>query len=227
MKAQFGAIVVAGSGKLGGHVASRNRAGAYFRTRVTPVNPSTADQSEARSRLASISQAWRALTAAQRAAWNAAVQDFARTDVFGNLKNPSGFNLHQRLNNNLTIVGSAVITSPPLVDDVYAPTTLSLVASEATQAITATYTAAIPAGQAVKVFATAPQSAGVNFVKSEYRLTEVIVAADASPYNLGTEWATKFGSFAGGQKIFVKFVGVNSVTGQEGSGLEVSVIAGA
>lgn len=225
MKAQFGAIVVAGSGKLGGHVASRNRGGAYFRTRVTPVNPSTPDQTEARGRLTSISQGWRSLTASQRSAWNAAVQDFARTDIFGNLKNPSGFNLYQRLNNNLAIVGGTALTSPPLVADVYSSATLSLTAVVTGGVITATFTPVIPTGQTVKVFATAPQSPGVSFVKSEYRLIEVLTDADTSPYALTTSWAAKFGTFAAGQKIFVKFVGVNGTTGQEGVGIETSAIA--
>ena len=37
MKTKFGAIIVAGSGKINGFVASKNRAGAYLRTKVTPV----------------------------------------------------------------------------------------------------------------------------------------------------------------------------------------------
>ena len=85
MKAKFGSIVVAGSGKIGGHVASRNRGGAYFRTKVTPVNPNTPAQAAVKSRLTTQAQAWRSLTAAQRAQWNAAVADFARTDIFGDL----------------------------------------------------------------------------------------------------------------------------------------------
>lgn len=225
MKAKFGAIVVAGSGKLGGHVASRNRHGAYFRTKVTPVNPDTTFQAAARNRLTLWSQEWRGLSVIQRDAWNAAVQDYAKTDVFGDLKNPSGFNLYQRLNNNLQIVGGVALTLPPLPSEVYAAGTMSVVADVSDQSIDVTYTPVIPAGQAVKVFATPGMSPGVNFVKSEYRLLEVIVAADVSPYDIGPAWVTRFGAFVLGQKIFVKFVGVNSVTGQEGIGLSAETIS--
>jgi len=38
MKTLFGAIVVDGRGKLGGHVASKNRHGSYFRTKVSQAN---------------------------------------------------------------------------------------------------------------------------------------------------------------------------------------------
>jgi len=40
MKTLFGAIVVDGRGKLGGHVASKNRHGSYFRTKVSPSQTS-------------------------------------------------------------------------------------------------------------------------------------------------------------------------------------------
>jgi hypothetical protein len=118
MKMKFGALVVAGSGKIGGQVASRNRAGAYLRTKSTPINPQTASQSAVRSRLASISQSWRDLTAAQRAAWNGSVSNFQKTDVFGDLRNPTGFNLYQRLNNNLVTIGKTEIQVPPVPSEV-------------------------------------------------------------------------------------------------------------
>ena len=73
MKILWGALVVDGRRKIGGQVASKNRGGAYMRNKVTPVNPQTAAQTAIRNRLAGLSQAWRALTAAQRAAWNGAV----------------------------------------------------------------------------------------------------------------------------------------------------------
>ena len=65
MKIKWGAMVVDGSGKLGGHVASKNRGGSYFRTKVTPTNPNSTSQAAVRSRLTALSQAFRALTIAQ------------------------------------------------------------------------------------------------------------------------------------------------------------------
>jgi hypothetical protein len=45
MKMKFGAIVTEGRGKIGGHVASKNKSGAYLRTKVTPVNRQSVAQS--------------------------------------------------------------------------------------------------------------------------------------------------------------------------------------
>ena len=98
MKIKFGAIVVDGRGKIGGHVASKNRGGAYLRTKVTPTNPQTTFQSAVRNRLTAFSQGWRGLTQAQRDAWNAAVSNFSKTDVFGDIKQPTGLNLYVKLN---------------------------------------------------------------------------------------------------------------------------------
>src|SRR4051812_170938 len=83
MKVKFGSLVVDGRGKIGGHVLSKNRGGAYMRTKVTPINPQTADQSTVRGTLTSLSQSWRALTQNQITAWNNAVQNFQSTDIFG------------------------------------------------------------------------------------------------------------------------------------------------
>jgi len=226
MKAKFGSIVVAGSGKIGGHVASRNRAGSYFRTKVTPVNPQSASQQAIRNRLTGLSQAWKALTAAQRLAWNAAVGDYAKTDVFGDLRNPSGFNLFQKLNNNLLIIGESQISDPPVPGAVYAPTSASLAVVTGSPALTLTFSGAIPATDEVKLFATAPVSAGVSFVKSEFRLIGVLTNSDTSPKVITSLYGAKFGAVSeNGLKVFVKMVGVNKTTGQEGIGLICSAIS--
>lgn len=226
MKTKFGSIIVAGSGKIGGHVASRNRSGSYLRTKVTPVNPSTSFQQAIRNRLSGLSQAWKALTAAQRIAWNAAVADYAKTDVFGDLRNPSGFNLFQRLNNNLLICGETQIDTPPVPGSVYAMTSMSLAVVTGTPALTLTFAGAIPATDAVKLFATAPVSQGVSFVKSEFRLIGVLTDSDTSPKVITTLYGAKFGAVTeNGLKVFVKAVPVNIATGQEGIGLVASAIS--
>lgn len=227
MKAKFGMVVVAGSGKIGGHVASRNRAGAYFRTKVTPVNPQSTAQLAVRNRLGVRSQAWRGLTDAQRSSWNGAVAAFAKTDIFGDLKNPSGFNLYQRLNNNLLTVGGAAITTAPQPAAVLSVSVTSIIPAAGTGLIPMVLSAAVPAATAVKVFATAPQSPGVSFVKSEYRLITTLPAATATPVALGAFYSTKFGAWLAGQKLFFKIVFVNTVTGQETLPIQVATISAA
>lgn len=225
MKAKFGMIVVAGSGKIGGHVASRNRGGTYFRTKVTPVNPQTTSQLNSRNRLTTRSQAWRGLTQAQRDAWNGAVANFARTDIFGDLKNPTGFNLYQKLNNNLVNVGQAVLTLPPVPSAILTVLATVLAPAAGAGTLALTLSAAVPAATSVKVFATAPQSPGVSFVKSEYRQISILPAATATPVALGAAYVAKFGSWLVNQKIFVKIVFVNNANGQESQAQQISAIS--
>ena len=99
-------------GTLAGTVFSKNRGGNYIRQKVTPVNPKTSFQTVVRNRLASFSQGWRALTAAQINAWNAAVAGFAKTNIFGDLRNPTGLQLYVKVNANLVSSGGTAITTP-------------------------------------------------------------------------------------------------------------------
>ncbi|GAH51042.1 unnamed protein product [marine sediment metagenome] len=225
---KFGALVVAGRGKIGGHVLSRNRAGAYLRTKVTPVNPSSGAQVDVRNRFSGISSDWKGLTAAQRLAWNAAVSDFAKTDIFGDLRNPTGFNLHQKLNNNLVNIAKAQIADPPGVEAVDAFLTMSIAASTGGGTLAITYTDAIAADHSAIVFATPALSPGVSFVKSEYRQIDVMIAADVTPFAIAAEYEAKFGAIgAEGMKIFVKMVLVNWATGQAGIPMSASCLIAA
>lgn len=113
MKIKFGALVTDGSGKLGGHVVANNRGGKYMRTKVTPLNPQSTAQSLVRSIFAGISQAWSGLTEAGRTSFNQAVNAFTTTDIFGDIRVPSGKALFQRLNQNLALTEQAQLTVAP------------------------------------------------------------------------------------------------------------------
>lgn len=228
MKVKFGALITEGRGKINGFVASRNRAGAYMRTKVTPVNPDTSYQATVRARLAARSQAWSSLTAAQRASWNAAVQDFAKTDVFGDLQNPSGFNLYNRLNMNLVNCGESAISAPPTPQAVINFVTFSIAAATGAQTLTLTFTEAIAATEKVIVFATPAVSPGKKYVKNLFRQIDVLENGDTSPHSAETEYIARLGAIgAAGQKIVVKVVPVSVASGQAGIGLIAEAIIGA
>lgn len=221
MKAKFGAIVVDGRGKIGGHVASKNRSGAYFRTKVTPVNPQTTYQNAARAMLASFSSAWRSLTAAQRAAWDAAVSSFQSTNVFGDLVNPTGKNLYTKLNVNLENAGQSAITSPPVPVAIDEPTLAITTNTAAALTITV---GNLNTGQTYLIFATSQVSAGVSFMKQRYRLITRMDGAAAQPYDIHAVYVTKFGARLAGLKIGFKVVPINETTGQNGVGATATSI---
>lgn len=228
MKISWGAMVTDGRGKLGGHVASKNRAGAYFRTKVTPVNPSTVAQVGARSRFAALSSAWRGLTQTQRDSWISAVGDYAKTDIFGDLKNPSGSNLYQRLNNNLLVIGESALDTCPAVAAVATMSSFSFAAANGAGTILLTFAPVIPATLKFEVYATPGMSPGISFVKSEYRLVDVLTTADLTGIDIATEWGAVFGSVpAAGQKMFIKLVPVLVASGLKGNAISASAIVSA
>lgn len=228
MKVKFGALITEGRGKINGFVASRNRAGAYFRTKVTPVNPSTSAQQTVRARLSARASAWSGLTAVQRAAWNSSVSNFTKTDIFGDVKNPSGFNLYCALNNNLINIGEAALSVPPASEAVINFTSFSIAAAEGAGTLTLTFAAAIAATEKVIVYATPALSPGINFVKSEYRQIDVLTNVDTSPHSAETEYEAVLGDIgSAGQKIFVKMVPVSVASGQRGIPVVASAIISA
>jgi hypothetical protein len=228
MKTKWGALMTDGRGKIGGQVASKNRAGSYMRNKVTPVNPASVDQTTVRNRLGNLSQSWRGLTAAQRDAWNGAVSNFATTDIFGDLKNPSGFNLYQRLNNIKVLLGEDPSNTPPNPTSVGQFSNLVLTYTSGTPALSLAFDVLAGDDAGYILYATAPQSAGVSFVKSEYRIIKSSGNNPTSPLNILADYVAKFGSVgAVGTKIFVKLVPAGSTTGITGTALSTSTVSAA
>lgn len=229
MKIKFGAIVTDGRGKIGGHVMSKNRGGAYMRTKVTPINPQTSAQSQVRGVLTALSQGWRELTQAQIAAWNSAVVNFQSTDIFGDIKKPSGINLYVKLNSNLNYAGSAtVLDEPPALTSAppYVPFSATATAGAPTLSIVFSPTP-VPANTAYVVEATACQSPGKTFLKNAFRKIKVIPAAGTTPNNALSAYVTKFGDLIAGEKIALRIKAVDTVTGVAGQFSAIEIIVGA
>jgi len=224
MKAKYSSFLDEASGKIGSVVASTGRGGAYLRARVVPFNPRSVDQVTARARLTTFAQGWSALTENQRTQWNAAVDGWKSTDVFGMKVTPSGINLYVALNTNLAIIGVAAISVPPAITAV--PVLTSLAATQVHAGATAIQFAPSPltAGAAYVIAASAPMSAGRNFAKGSYRFIKHIAAGVTTPQVITTEYNAKFGGpGTAGQKVFVKVYGVDIVTGRKGA--EVTCVA--
>ena len=227
-KVKFSAIVSEMRNKLNGSVFSRNRGGAYLRTKVTPVNPGTQAQVLARAKLSQFSQAWRGLTQAQRDAWNSVTNQWAGTDVFGDVVNPSGNALFNRLNINVSIAGGSMLTLPPSPQGADAVTELSVTAAEGTPAMSVTFLpAAVPASHVMFLESTPNMSPGISNASAAFRKIAVLDAAEASPYAALQDQTDKFGAPIAGQKIFVRAKLINMVTGEVSQRLVASTIVSA
>jgi len=224
MKARMGMMMVDVSGKLGGQVATKGRNGLNIRTKVKPINRRTTTQVNQRSRLASISQGWRALTAAQRLAWSQIAQQFTRHNNFGQKFHPSGKNYYTEINDNLLQAGGSTVTSPPATTPATAQTAFAAT-SIAANSVGCTFAASpVPAGMALNVSATRGLSAGVSFVGKQFRFIKSIAAAATTPQDLTAAYTAVFGTPQTGTQIFLQAKIINTTTGQESIPLQSSVI---
>lgn len=214
MKAKFGAIVVDGRGKIGGHVASKNASGNYFRTKVTPANPQTPAQQKVRADMAANAKAYSVLTEAQRDSFIEAAKEVVNKNIFGDNAKLSGINLFTRLNNNLKLIGESTIASAPAPIAIdYLPIIAASVA-KGTPAMSLTFANAQAAGTHVVIRATSGLSAGKNFVKSEFRIIGTVDDITATPYDILALYVEKFGEVpAAGKKIFFESYVIDDSTG--------------
>lgn len=213
-KIKFGMMMTDARGKLGGQVFSKNRAGAYVRTKVTPTNPRTVAQMASRSLLGSLSIGWNALTNAQRLSFDNAVEAWQKTDIFGDLKKPTGKNLYVGLNKNLGGAGLALITDAP--DKIEIPTILNPTATfdDTAETLTLSVTT-VPTGMVLQVAATPPLNQGVNFVKNRLRVIANVPAGAVSPATLYAAYAARFGTVADGANVHIqlKYIAANGQAG--------------
>jgi hypothetical protein len=224
-KVKFSALISEMRNKLNGSVFSKNRSGNYLRNKVTPVNPQTSAQTARRSVLTYLSQNWPALTQSQRDSWNNAVMNFQTTDIFGDLKTPSGINLYQRLNGNLASAGQSYLTTPPAPSTLPANDFNSLAADSATGDIDMGFVSgSVPAGTTIVIEATGNMSPGRNFAKSEYAQIGTIAATTALPFNAGSLWSAKYGTLVAGQKVFFRAFFVDNTTGLKTQSVALSAI---
>ncbi len=222
MKLKFGAIVVDGSGKIGGHVVSKNRGGKYLRTKVTPNNPQTIAQQNARAILSTLSTAWAGLTSAERLGWNNAVSDYSSTDIFGDIKNPSGFNLFVKLNANSLLIGGAISGSVPVKEEIPYSQIVSAILDLSSTTLTVTFADGNLDTVSVLVSATPALSQGKTNVNSEFRgIGYDTVTASAIEMYAG--YVAKFGIPAAGSNISLKIEPVVS-SGQKGTPQKVKVL---
>lgn len=224
-KIKLGPIVGQISGSIAATVFARNRAGWYARTRAIPTNPNTDAQQAIRGLFSTVSQAWAALSAAQRAAWeNWAAQNLI-TDVLGDQIQMSGHQAHQKLNTRLTFIGSAVITEPPIEAAPTGLTSITQTGDIGTASFDLAF-AATPLGANDKLWMRAAviNSAGIKYHTNLQRFTGVSAAADTSPFDNLAQITAKFGTPIVGQTLHMQASVIDTLTGLRSGELHSDVV---
>jgi len=113
MRIQFGSIVTAGSGKLAGHTVYSGGPGSFLRNKSTGSTKRSSLQSAQKLRYSNALNAYKQLTDSQRMLWEEAVNRWKRTDIFGDIKEPTALQLFLRINTRLQIIEEPISLTPP------------------------------------------------------------------------------------------------------------------
>ena len=117
------------SGKAGNTVASRNKAGSYFRTRVVPKLVRNDLTTAVRANLAYLAQNYRNLTPSEQNGWIALGNNLIRLNSLGATYSLTGLQAYESVNRNLFTLGSAFVDSAPVYAPPAALTSLTLTAT--------------------------------------------------------------------------------------------------
>jgi hypothetical protein len=181
-----GSFISDASGKLGGIVASHNSGGKYLRAFAVPTNPSTPYQEVIRNAIATLTTRWTSVvTLNQRALWGNFAANVGTLSPLGDstLNKPLGWYCAcnvPRIQAGLSVVdaGPSVFTLATLTPPVI---TLTAAGATASAAFTNTDPWANEVGGAMLIYASRPQSAGVNFFKGPYRYAGKIPGGATPP----------------------------------------------
>lgn len=102
---RFGMMVTGLAGKVGGQIVQRGRAGFQLRNNTKPRAANFAGPNAAKLSMQVVSGAWRDLSLANAAAWEALAATLTRLDRFGNAYTPSGRQIFFEFNLNLRSIG--------------------------------------------------------------------------------------------------------------------------
>lgn len=206
---QFSAVVDDARGSLGGLTFSRNRYGAYVRSRTAPVQPRTAAQTAVRNQFTAFSTSWRILSPAQQTQWNVFAGIQPTLNRLGRTRFLSGAQWYVKLNMIRYSLGLAEIVSPPPPGPIFAIPTATATADQSANTVVILTTGSGGGGDFVQVFATPPLSPGVSFTgKSQYRYMGFF-AGSADTLSITAAYIAVFGGLGGytpGQVIHYRLV---------------------
>ena len=224
----IGLLSSAASGKLGGIVASHNRGGTYFRHHAVPVQPRTPAQTQVRNQLQGFSSAFKNLTQAQIAGWNALALTVTLKSKLGTTYNPTGQQLFVSCNKHLAAINiTTLLTNAPTIPSIPGFTSVTVTTSSSygyTTAITGTYAPSPSASFGIELRASSVLSAGRTFVgKSQFRTLAGYNPASNLPTDLLTPFLARFGPLPSSGMIAYELRYIDPASGFAGAPVRATV----
>jgi hypothetical protein len=211
MKVSYGAGISIASGSMGGSTASRNRYGAYWRSKVMPVNPGSTQQTNQRSYFSELASKWMLLSSAVRADWQTYANNTAVVDALGATIHLTGQNWYVGANSLRKLAGLAEVSAAPTLfgrPAVTLPTLTVTAGDPISVAFTATDPWATATGGALLIFASDSKSPSTNYCKGPFRYAGKIAGSATPPTSPATVPAPFV--YAEGQRVYWRAVALTA-----------------
>lgn len=187
MKFLPGPAIAQASGSVGGQTFSRNRSGAYIRTRAIPVNPSSSRQSTVRAIFSTLVNAWNnLLSQAERDGWNLYASNIIVKDKLGQDITWTGMNHFVRSNSVVLAGGEGRVDVAPSIftfadTDPTAAATVDEAGQEISLAFDDTLAWAGEDDALMQVAMSRPQNGGRQFIDPVFRVAGFLPGNTATP----------------------------------------------
>lgn len=201
-------------GKLGGIVGTRNRYGAVIRVWVKPVVSTTEYATNAKARLGAATQAWQALTGAQKLAWTEFAASRPVIGALGEQQILTGHVAYVGVRTRMALAGVALLTDPPVGTPPLPLTSLTLTADIGAGDVEVAYTATpLAATEQLWIEACAVSSSGINYITNLLRWITTSPGAAASPYVFQAPLEARIGALQVGMTCHVMVSVFDNATG--------------
>jgi len=218
---KLGALAQDVRGSLNGTTFSRNKGGAYVRSKVSPVQPVSDASANSRQAFKIASQAWASsLTPTERGAWLAFAAIHPFINVFGDSINLSGIAFFQAANKRLQQLGFPMVADAPVDWDVTPPGAIAPVLSVdgvgGISLLINPTTAPDVVTDIAYLFATTKIPDGALPQKNQYRLVNNFAASTPdNTFEWGPDYAARFTPYipAVGDRIGILYAYFDTLNG--------------
>jgi len=184
MQVKFGAIVVAGSGKLGGSSLQRHRLAPSIKTKKQEFTNVRLRKINRPALFRKAVTAWRSLTEAQRQLWKEVTHLFVFKNVFGQNYHPSAYQLFVRSSLRRFLFYPTVVTSPPSTKLPCCLTSASVDFNITASQLLIYWSPVMTGLQRLIVYATPARKKGVTNFAKDYRIIRILHSGSAQGINL-------------------------------------------
>jgi len=188
-RVQYGAIITAIEGSIGGFTFQKNRSGEIVRSRPKTYKNSTPKQTIVQSFHMNFLVRWQNLSLANKILWNDFADLHLKTNAFGEIKKLSGLNWYESINQNRQQMNLGILDSPRVHALPTAPPAYTVTIDDVTLEIEFD-PAFTPVDTDLKIWTTQPVSNVSVNLRNAFRLTKLVTGDNYGIIDLISDWET-------------------------------------